>query len=230
MTRKLDNVQSLYGVVHALIHDVRNPLTGAQGYAQLLREMPDISREKTDRLLSKILNSCWEMEELLRRASTLFKLDRELLTLNNDQVDIVRLVEGCVKSALARFEGVNLHFENKTGAMPLSVVSDEEMLRMAVDSLLYSSIAGVDTGGRIAVSVAREAKRGAIVVCDDAKIVPPIIEGLSHGDWKTACAGHEDPGFHISFIALLTKKLGMQFGVEQGNGCGRKLRILLPGS
>lgn len=111
-----DVMQSLKKMIGFLLHRVRSPLTGIQGYAELMETNSDI--EESSKYLDKINEGVEELFDLLDELDALQEISLEHVDLNNFSADPQEIVKD-ILSDYNREVKKNIRYENPEQASTL---------------------------------------------------------------------------------------------------------------
>ncbi|MCW9705384.1 sensor histidine kinase [Fodinibius salsisoli] len=111
-----DVMQSLKKMIGFLLHRVRSPLTGIQGYAELVKSNTDIVQ--SSKYLNKINEGIEELFDLLDELDTLQKISLTHVDLNNFSADPKEIVADILTNYSADINQ-NISYHNKGHNSPL---------------------------------------------------------------------------------------------------------------
>jgi PAS domain S-box-containing protein len=225
--RNLDEAKS--GFLQAVSHDLRTPLASVLGISLTLqRGRGQLGPADTDDLLGRLTANARKLDRILTGLLDLDRLDRGIVELRRERVDLARLVAGVVSEAheeLLNGHPVSLEL------LPVQVVADAAKVERIVENLLANAARHTDPGTPIWVRVTH-GERGALLCVDDAgpgvpaeqreSIFRPFERGPG-GDSYT-------PGSGVG-LALVAQIASLHDGhawVEDRAGGGASFRVLLP--
>jgi two-component system, OmpR family, sensor histidine kinase CreC len=168
MRHRLEARDQVEQAVRAFTHELKTPLAGIQGAAELLQdELPAPDRE---RFATQIGEQAQRLRGLVDRTLELSKLDAvqqlaatptDLLPWLQTQIDALQ--------ALAGQRGVQIVWAQRE---PVVAVVDTERLGLAVSSLLANALDFAPRGSRIEVGLAQRTDRIELSVRDHGPGVP----------------------------------------------------------
>ena len=160
--------------VTTVSHELRTPLAAIYGAAQTLRrDDVRVSEENKERLLEIIVS---ESERLTRIAGEILlanNLDSGRLALEEQQVEVGRLVKGVVRevrTAFAERTDVTIELVAPDSIAPLA--GDEDKLRQVLINLLDNAVKYSPDGGRIELRVQRSETGIRFAVSDEGLGIP----------------------------------------------------------
>ena len=225
--RTLDELKS--GFLQAVSHDLRTPLASVLGISLTLqRGRGQLGPADTDDLLGRLTANARKLDRILTGLLDLDRLDRGIVELRRERVDLARLVAGVVSEAREELlEGHPVSLELR----PVQVVADAAKVERIVENLLANAARHTDPGTPIWVRVA-SGDRGALLCVDDAgpgipaeqreSIFRPFNRGLGGATYAPGS------GVGLALVAQLASLHDGHAWVEDRAGGGASFRVLLP--
>jgi signal transduction histidine kinase len=155
-------------------HELKTPLTGLKGFAQLLgrqvqaNEMPDPGR--LGQALGAIDRQATKLSRLVSQLLDVSRIDAGRLVLDPRPTDVVGLVRSATESARVGAGDRSLEVE---GPASLLAVVDPLRLEQVVTNLIDNAIKYSPGGGRVAIDVSRTGNEVLVAVRDHGLGVPP---------------------------------------------------------
>ena len=225
--RSLDELKS--GFLQAVSHDLRTPLASVLGIALTLqRGRGQLGPADTDDLLGRLTANARKLDRILTGLLDLDRLDRGIVELRRERVDLARLVAGVVSEAREELlDGRPVSLE----LLPVQVVADAAKVERIVENLLANAARHTDPGTPIWVRVTR-GDRGALLCVDDAGPGVPAEqrESIFRPFERGPGGGSYTPGSGVG-LALVAQIASLHDGhawVEDRAGGGASFRVLLP--
>ena len=160
--RTLDELKS--GFLQAVSHDLRTPLASVLGIALTLqRGRGRLGPEDTDDLLGRLAANARRLDRILTGLLDLDKLDRGIVELRREPVDLASLVAGVVSEAREELTAHPVSLD----LLPIQVVADAAKVERIVENLLANAARHTDPGTPIWVRV-EPRDRWALLCVDDA--------------------------------------------------------------
>jgi signal transduction histidine kinase len=132
---KLKNRQRA-DMLSAIAHEFRNPIASIMGYAQTLREDPDIPHSLQEKFLEKIYNNGNKIEELLGRLILWNKFESGEATLHKSTFDIYPLIEEVCRSLQEKYKQRHIRIEG-TSCM---VEADRTLIEVVLKNLIENAL------------------------------------------------------------------------------------------
>lgn len=151
-----------------LSHDLKNPLVGIRGLAEVLDERDDRSERET-RMLRLIQQSSQQALDMVENLLMWSRLDTNKMDVDRHRVGLHMMVEECftLLGGTAQHKRVELVNEVPTA---LQVHVDPRMVTIALRNFLSNAIKFTGSGGRAAVSAAPVNKNWVLVAVSDTGV------------------------------------------------------------
>ena len=224
--RTLDELKS--GFLQAVSHDLRTPLASVLGISLTLqRGVGRLGPADTEDLLGRLAANARRLDRILTGLLDLDKLDRGIVELRREPVDLAGLVAGVVSEASDELGAHPVSLE----LLPIQVLADAAKVERVVENLLANAARHTDPGTPIWVRVA-PLDRGALLCVDDAgpgipaeqreSIFRPFQRGLAGATYAPGS------GVGLALVAQIASLHDGQAWVEDRAGGGASFRVLLP--
>jgi signal transduction histidine kinase len=164
-------------LAQAMAHEIRNPLTLLQGYAEILMLRGD--RELAEKMSA-------EVERMTERLNTFLDAGRPLATA---AIDLAAVAERVLQSyqAWADRQGVRVERD----LVPTPVRGDAQALEMVLGNLVRNALESMPDGGRLAVVAQPHDGGGEVVVRDTGPgIARDVAVSLFRPYYSTKPGGH----------------------------------------
>jgi PAS domain S-box-containing protein len=225
--RTLDELKSAF--LQAVSHDLRTPLASVLGIALTLqRGRGQLEPADADDLLGRLIANARKLDRILSSLLDLDRLDRGIVELRREPVDLARLVAGVVKEA--RDELLDAH-PVSLELIPVQVIADAAKLERIVENLLANAARHTEPGTPIWVRVEHR-DRGALLCVEDAGPGIPVEqrESIFRPFQRGPGGATYAPGSGVG-LALVAQFASLHQGsawVEDRPGGGASFRVLLP--
>ena len=224
--RTLDELKS--GFLQAVSHDLRTPLASVLGISLTLqRGRGRLGPADTEDLLGRLAANARRLDRILTGLLDLDKLDRGIVELRREPVDLAGLVAGVVSEASDELGAHPVSLE----LLPIQVLADAAKVERVVENLLANAARHTDPGTPIWVRVA-PLERGALLCVDDAgpgipaeqreSIFRPFQRGPAGATYAPGS------GVGLALVAQIASLHDGQAWVEDRAGGGASFRVLLP--
>ena len=216
--------QILKNLTGTLVHEIRTPLTSMQGFAELLLQVQNLDPQETDKL--NIIRGGIDRLNLL--ASALGTVFHEGVEPHWIKVDMSPYLENVVAEYLGSRSLPEKTIELTGGKEALQLVTDPELLRLALEQVLDNAVEALEKpgGGDIQVELSRDGSEARITIRDRGA-------GLGPGDgsewwipFHTSKSGHL--GLGLVRVRRIIEALGGRTGVDANDTQGVAVGLTLP--
>lgn len=205
MRKSLDGKQYIEGYVQSLTHELKAPLAGIQGAAELLRE--GLPPEKRNLFLNNILDQTTRLHDLIERLLILAKLENAGALTNIETVNVNTLLSEVTRSYedYAIRNSVNIQVTSQVKL--LTVQGDRFLLHQAVGNLVKNAIEHAHPKTEINVSASAEDKSLEIRVRNVGDPIPDYaIDKLFTRFYSLPShKGQKGSGIGLSFVKEVAK-------------------------
>lgn len=213
-------------------HELKTPLASILGYAETLREDPDLDAETRNQFLETILRNARRLEDLIGDMLRLTRLESTGAGFRFEPTAVEEVARRAVDAheAEARQRGVRLVFE-ASKLLP-AVVADAELLFQLFSNLVSNAVKFTPAGGHVDVLVHAEDEGVRVEVADTGvgiapEHLPRIFERFYRADTSRAReVGGTGLGLAIAKHAATVH--GGRIDVESVPGKGTRFRVRLP--
>ncbi len=215
-------------------HEVRTPLNGILGMAELLDGTALDAEQGT--YVAAIRSSGSALASLIDEILDFSKIEAGKVDLSSESFDLIALVEGVVELMAPRAQGKSLEIASTiTADVPRRVIGDPIRLRQILLNVTGNAVKFTDDGGvGLRVSVARgEDPLLRFDIIDTGPGVPTdrraaIFEDFEQADSSTTRM-HGGTGLGLAISKRLAERMGGSLSLaEQSVGRGSLFTILLP--
>ncbi len=213
-------------LLHALSHDLQNPLTAILGAASTLERLdPELSDEERRTLLRTMEARTRSVKGILTDLLDLERLDHGIVEPRREPVALDELVAGLAEdSHLLAGRTVEVDTE------PVTVAVDRAKVERLIENILANAVRHTDEECRIWVRAA-SAPGGAVITVEDEgpgvadELKEKIFEAFSRGPEAEDLPGS---GIGLSLVARFAELHGGRAWVQDRPGGGASFRVFLP--
>jgi signal transduction histidine kinase/CheY-like chemotaxis protein len=212
-------------------HELRTPLTGVVGLSELLQKTPLTSRQQE--YLRGIQQCSQTLLRLINDVLDMSKLDAEAMTIANEGVDLMELVDEVaqIHRHLASEKNVKIVTASQS-AQGATVLVDPLRLSQVLHNLLGNAVK-FTAEGSITVTVERtEPGWFEIAVSDTGVGIPrekldSVFEAFEQADDSTT-RNFGGTGLGLTITRRLVERMGGTIAVESQVGTGTTMRVRVP--
>ena len=228
--RKLEALKD--DLISLVVHDVRNPLMGVQGFLELLQRRFNKSSQTDVRLfIKKACESSARLRDILEDMLSVRLLEQGELTLNREQTALGRIAGDAIATAegAAKVTGVVLKLAIEKDPV---VAIDRKLVRRCVENLLANAVKYSPSNGVVDVTVRGLEDGGAIEVADRGPGVPDELKGEVFERFGSVEARKEAArrgyGLGLFLVKMVSSAHQGRVSVRDRDGGGSIFSIVLP--
>lgn len=224
---QLDRVQRertdfLVGVAH----DMRSPLAGIIGFAQILEEMDVVvSDPMAKEAVEFIASESQRLSDLVAQLVDLGRVDLGETTLDMEALDLAKLASQAVNTVRKRFPAHR--FALKADA-PVMVQGDMLRMHRVIVNLLENAAIHGPTGGLVTVEVDSEPGSAVISVSDRGTGVPDVERDRIFERFVRLDGSGAGTGIGLYLVKALVDAHSGSITVTDAPGGGARFEIRLP--
>ena len=218
--------QARQDFVSIVAHELRNPLAGIRGYAQLMRRRNSYE----ERAVSVIIGQVDQLERRLSDLTDLSRLEAGRLSLERQPTDLLELAHASVEQARGQSDAHTISLEGPD--YPLVGTWDRDRLGQVLMNLLSNAMKYSPDGGEIVVRVEQSGAEAVVSVSDQgvgiaAEDIPRLFERFYRASGSAGTARGLGLGLYI--VKQLVEAHGGRIVAESaGAGRGSRFTVSLP--
>jgi signal transduction histidine kinase len=215
-------------------HELRTPLTSIIGFAELLREGPQVKVDaRTARYAENILVSGRILLEIINDLLDLVKIEAGRVDLNLETVRVEELCATLVDFARPQADERKLRLTLEADDDLPIMITDRGKVRQILFNLLSNALKFTPEGGHVTLRAAREnGERVRLAVADTGPGIRPEDQTIIFDKFRqidqSATREHHGTGLGLAIAKELTRLLGGEIGVQSRVGEGATFWIVLP--
>ncbi len=226
--------QARDALFHMIVHDLKNPLTGMLGFAELLlikANQDNLDKETLINGLQPIFSSAEQMSSLINSILDISKLEADEMPVSLTAVNGLQLIKDLCGQFGPQAEGmgVNLSFEPESDA--IMIRADKELLSRILQNLLTNAFKHTATGTNVTVSVKRHDSNVVFCVADNGPGIPEEYRDKIFGKFfqiETDTKGKKyGVGLGLAFCKMAAEAQGGSIWVESQHGKGSTFKVSL---
>ena len=226
--RQLQELEAMRdSVTHMIVHDLRSPLTGLQGYLDLLSMVADGNREVAEYALEahKIAD---RLKELVSQVLDVSRLESAQMPLSRTDIDLVQLLPTAVASLGPPPEGISIAYE--ISGEQVVVACDYDLISRVIINLVGNAFKFA--GGNVRIGLRRNEDRVRLTITDDGPGVPEkfrqmIFEKFGQSPLGQSTAARST-GLGLTFCKLAVEAHQGEIGFDPAETRGACFWVELP--
>ncbi len=203
-------------------HELRTPLTVVNGFVETLHDMPNLENSMARRALHLMGEQMYRMERLIDDLLTLSKLENTLNVLQEEAVDVARLLRTLHQEGQSLSAGK--HTLKLELASSCALLGNADELRSAFGNLISNAIRYTPQGGEILVSWHEQGEQPVFSVQDSGigvspQHIPRLTERFYRVDHsRSRETGGTGLGLAIVKHIVNRHKARLEIASEEGKG------------
>ena len=224
------------GLVHMIVHDLRNPLTALSGYLDLVLFDEENLSPNQIKCLHNSLENCHELNDMITGLLDIYKMEEGQMQLNLETADLDGLMNDVIQHFIikAAEKQITITYDRADGEYTISV--DRSLLKRVFANLLSNAVRHTPSGGKIEVSADPHPADGSlhIEVKDNGNGLDPLYHQSVFDKFEQVkIKGPEvavgATGLGLTFCKLAVEAHGGKIWVESdGPGTGSSFQFSLP--
>lgn len=211
-------------------HELKTPITIVRGFAETLNDHPELPKEVSIDITSKILKNCKRMETIVRNLLTLADIEK-LPPSRLQESNLSELVQNCIQMILSVYPHaeVNVILKNNED---IHLIVDPDLLELAFMNLMDNAAKYSSPPAQIQINMEQKEKEVYICIQDHGIGIPP--EDVKHifNRFYTVNKAHSrklgGAGLGLSIVKTIIEKHGGKISVTSKVGVGTSFHIILP--
>lgn len=170
--RERKSEKTKHELITNIAHDLRTPLTSIIGYVELLHTKETLTEEQRKQYTGIVLNKAKRLESLIENLFDLTKLNYGKITMNVQQIDIVKLLSQLLEEAYPGFAEHQLEYELKSNEKKIEIKGDGNLLARLFDNIISNAIKYGKDGKKVEVVITGEEDCVTVDIVNFGKIIP----------------------------------------------------------
>jgi len=213
-------------------HELRTPLTVVNGFVETLHDMPNLENNMARRALSLMGEQMSRMEQLVDGLLTLSKLEDTLNALQEEAVDVARLLRTLHQEGQSLSAGK--HTLRLELASSCALLGNADELRSAFGNLISNAIRYTPQGGEILVSWHEQGDRLVFSVQDSGigvslQHIPRLTERFYRVD-RSRSRETGGTGLGLAIVKHIVSRHQARLEISSEEGKGSTFSIIFSSS
>lgn len=219
---RLDELAALGEMAAAMAHEIRNPLYGSAGFADLLgKELTSRGHEDLQNYVVRIKRGIERVDAIIDNVLSGSRPDRGA----GESVGVLHLLGEVIESLRDRYPAHAVQLLTEGGA-ELFVAGDPIKLGRVIENLLRNAVEAMDDGGPITVSARRGDGTVDLEVADRGPGLLPEVRGRIFRPFFTT--KETGTGLGLFLAQKIVETCGGKLDLLDREGGGTTARVTLP--
>jgi signal transduction histidine kinase len=206
-------------------HELRTPLTAIRGHVAALRDGLADDSEARESSLEVISVATDRLARLVGDLVDLARLEAHVFTLEEEEVELRRLVEQGYNSFAEEARRRDIRYELALGADPV-VTTDGDRVLQIVSNLLTNAFSWTPDGGSISLALQKENGSVSVAVSDSGPGIAPADRDRVFRPFVTE--NGDGTGLGLAISRELAHALGGDLKLDSVVGRGSRFELRLP--
>lgn len=219
-------------LVHAMVHDLRNPLTAIYGALSFLADAIGDTLTPTQQQLWQIAQDNTQgMLQLIRAILEISRLENRQMPLNYAWIAMDDLVVGVLDSQLPLATDKEICLESDLLSSLPPAWADAGLIERVLKNLIGNAIKFTPSGGEVRVTVKEERteqSRLLVTVSDTGSGIPPEIQERLFQKFVTGEQKGRGSGLGLAFCKMVIEAHGERIWVKDTSENGTTFAFTLP--
>ncbi|HEX2788087.1 MAG TPA: tetratricopeptide repeat-containing sensor histidine kinase [Ignavibacteria bacterium] len=215
-------------------HDLKNPLLGIKGVAELLRFDEDLAKDEFDSYLDMIIFSSGNMFQIIKNILNVNLIEEGKIDFHSEKFDVAELINKLIISynLPASNKSININFENKLTEKILQ--SDRHLIYQVFDNLISNALKYSPHNSLVNVNVYNDKSSTRLVfeVEDKGPGFSEEDKTKIFGKFSKLSAqptgGEQSSGLGLFIVNKLLNILNGDITLESEKGKGSKFIVTIP--
>lgn len=213
-------------------HDLKNPMSSIQGYAELLMKKPGLTGQERDEHLEVILNNSKRANRLLTELFELSQMDSPEFSLKPVRTDICEYIRQICGELVPQLERAGFEYEFEILEESVFVILDTDRFGRIIQNLADNAVRYNPPGTLVTVSLTVQNSQAVIDFSDDGIGIPahladhifkPFVRADDSRNSKTGGSG-----LGLSIAKRIAEAHGGDLALCTGGNRGSTFRITIP--
>lgn len=217
-----------------IVHDLRNPVAGIQGFLEILDMRRDSLTEGERRGLAEARQACSILNQMIDNVLDISRMEEGKLELVLESVDLKGLIDDTIRMLEPYARARSKELRSRHGQGSLVVRTDLRILQRILLNLVMNALRHARTATFVEVGSFRDGSgRPGVVVEDDGAGIAADLQRRVFDRYGAAgprkAGVKADTGLGLAFCAMAAQELGLDLGLETHPGKGTRIRLTFPG-
>jgi signal transduction histidine kinase len=218
-------------LIHLMVHDMRSPLTGIMGFADMLKsELNENGQKDLGDMANEILISSFRLHEMISTLLDINRLEAKAMPLALQPDDLRTIASQALRSLSGMAREITLIFTPP--ATEVSVFCDVSITRRIIENLLGNALKYAGSHGTVGLSIESREGKCLVHVSDSGPGIPEAFQKRIFEKFAQVDARQDNvrrsTGLGLTFCKMAVEAQGGEIGVTSETGRGSKFWFSLP--
>ena len=215
--------------VSIVSHEFRTPLTGIQGFSEMMRD-ESLTLDEMREYAGDINKDAQRLNRMINEMLDLDRMESGRMTLHPERIDLNAVVEDVVDRVRPNAPNHTLTLDLQRDLPPIS--ADRDRMTQVASNLLNNAVKYSPTGGRVTVATRADGSQLRLEVRDEGLGIPKealetIFERYSRVD-SVATKDIQGTGLGLPIVRQIVQLHGGKVWAESELGRGSVFHVVLP--
>lgn len=224
------------GLLHMIVHDLRNPLWALFGNLDLMLLDKDILAQNQINYLENCIGCCQDLKQMVDSLLDIYRMEEGQMKLSLEKADLKELIADSIQPFLIRATEKQIAISYDHSDKDLSIQVDRNMVKRVLANLINNAIRHTPPGGKIKIATGSYQDNGNlhVEIKDTGNGIEPmyhqkIFDKFEQVKFQKSIISVGSSGLGLAFCKLAVKAHGGRIWVEsEGEGKGANFQFILP--
>jgi signal transduction histidine kinase len=218
-------------LTHMIVHDMRSPLTGILGFAEMLMgELKELGHDKPAMYAEQIQVTGSRLRDMVTTLLDISRIESNAMPLEMKGCDLREVITNALASLGALAKESTVLFEPPADST--DALCDPEISRRVVANLVANAVKFTGRSGEVRIALNRVSDGVSVTISDTGPGIPPEYHKRIFDKFGQVTARNEgkkySTGLGLTFCKLAIEAQGGRIGVESEIGKGSTFWFILP--
>lgn len=220
-------------LVHMIVHDMRSPLMGILGYAEIIEmELREAGNGDLLEMAGHLRASGAQLNEMVSTLLDVSRLEAGAMPVNKHQCDLGNLIADALDALKAYSREARIEFHPPNA--PVAAICDPDLTRRILQNLVANALKFGGAKGLVCVDLSVTEGGVVVAVSDTGDGIPVEYQARVFDKFAQAPGGGSgkaySTGLGLTFCKLAVEAQGGEIGLESDIGRGSTFQFTIPSS
>lgn len=220
-------------IMATVAHDLRNPLTGIQGMADMLKhDLKDKIDDEQEMMLDIIDESSVRANDLIQELLDIAVIESEDYHLDTEMIHVNEYLMSILSQFIPKAKEKGINLDVSIEDQELTAVIDRQKFSRVIENLISNAMKFTESPGTVKVSGYKENDRILIKVQDSGIGIPEEMQGIIFDKFSKArrlgLQGENSTGLGMSIVKQVVEMHKGKIWLESESNKGTTFYISIP--